>query len=259
LTETGVVRITTRALTKVAQDLDDDVEDPSEAHARNLVFTDISIPVPRVHRIVKTEYSNIIVMDFIPGQLLSILWPSMSFLRRLWVGIILRRYIRQLRTIRHPRSSIPGPLATHGARVCESPVFGKVRSARGPFPAYEALASFFNDRHALALEIRKRSPQQAPHLGRFDDSVQLVLTHQNLNPRNLIVGDDGRLWVVDWAWAGFYPRWFEFIDMTRQAQNEELLTTKKEPMWDALVPFICDPCFKQEKWLEETSIALSWI
>jgi aminoglycoside phosphotransferase (APT) family kinase protein len=242
----------------VAQDFEDDIEDPSEAHVLNLVFTDTTIPVPRVHRIIRRGYSNIIVMDFIPGQLLADLWPSMSFLRRLWVGVTLRRYIRQLRAIRHPRSAFPGPLATQGARQCESPVFGQVRSTRGPFSSYEALTLFFNDRHTRALEARKRSSRSVSHSGHFDDSVSLVLTHQDLNPRNLIVGDDGRLWVIDWAWAGFYPLWFEFIDMIRQAENEELITRKKEPMWDAMVPFICGPCFKQQKWLDEAGIALSW-
>ena len=65
-------------------------------------------------------------------------------------------------------------------------------------------------------------------VGNFDDSAPLVLTHQDLNMRNLIVGDDGRLWVIDWAWSGFYPRWFEFVAMGRQAENEERLIKKRE-------------------------------
>jgi thiamine kinase-like enzyme len=33
----------------------------------------------------------------------------------------------------------------------------------------------------------------------FDYFEPLVLTHQDLNVRNVIVGEDGRLWIVDWG------------------------------------------------------------
>lgn len=47
----------------------------------------------------------------------------------------------------------------------------------------------------------------------FDSSMPLVLTHLDLHPQNLIVSPDGRLWVVDWEFAGFYPQWFEYYEM----------------------------------------------
>ena len=253
----NIVRITERTVVKSAQDFEEDVEDPSEALALNMVFLNTTIPVPRVRRVVKGQYSNIIVMDYIPGRQLSEVWPSLSFLGRLHIAITLRRYIRQLRSIRHPRSAVPGPLCTKEPRMCESPIFGQVRSNRGPFASYRELSTFFNDRlhRALDSEVAVSSSD----LGKFDDSMPLVLTHQDLNMRNFIVGDDGRLWVLDWAWAGFYPRWFEFVAMKRQAENEETLTGKKEPQWDAMIPFICDPYFKQERWLIRMGRALDWV
>jgi len=302
----SIVRITERTVVKSAQDFEEDVEESSEALALNMVFLNTTIPVPRVRRVVKGQYFNIIVMDYIPGRQLSEVWPSLSFFGRLRIAITLRRYIRQLRSIRHPRSSVPGPLCTKEPRMCESPIFGQVRSNRGPFTSYWELSVFFNDRLRRALESI-RHPRFAvpgppctkePHMsvfgqvqsnwwpftsyrelsaffndklrsalesqvalsdmGKFDDSAPLVLTHQDLNMRNLIVGDDGRLWVIDWAWAGFYPRWFEFVAMRRQAENEERLTKKKEAQWDAMIPFICDPFFRQEQWLIRMGRALDW-
>ena len=300
------MRITERAIVKSAQDFEEDVEDPSEALALNVVFFNTTIPVPRVRRVVKSQYANIIVMDYIPGRQLSEVWPSLSFFARLRIAITLRRYIRQLRSIRHPRSSIPGPLCTKEPRMCESPIFGQVRSNRGPFASYQELSAFFNDRLRRALESIRHARSAVPgplctkepstyespifgqvrsnsgafayyrelsaffkdrfcralelpsDIGNFDDSAPLVLTHQDLNMRNFIVGDDGRLWVVDWAWAGFYPRWFEFVAMRRQAENEETLTGRKEALWDAMIPFICDPYFKQERWLVRMGRALDW-
>ena len=253
----NIVRITERTVVKSAQDFEEDVEEPSEALALNMVFLNTTIPVPRVRRVVKGQYTNIIVMDYIPGRQLSEVWPSLSFLGRLRIAITLRRYIRQLRSIRHPRSAVPGPLCTKEPRMCESPIFGQVRSNRGPFASYRELSAFFNDRLRRVLE--SPVPVSSSDMGNFDDSMPLVLTHQDLNMRNFIVGDDGRLWVVDWAWAGFYPRWFEFVAMERQAENEETLTGKKEAQWDAMIPFICDPYFRQERWLITVGRALNWV
>ena len=252
----SIVRITERTVVKSAQDFEDDVEEPSESLALNMVFLYTTIPVPRVRRVVKGQYSNIIVMDYIPGRQLSEVWPSLSFFGRLRIGITLRQYIRQLRSIRHPRSAVPGPLCTKEPRMCESPVFGQVRSNRGPFATYGELSEFFNDR--LRKTLRSQVVVPSSDIGSFDDSAPLVLTHQDLNMRNFIVGEDGRLWVVDWAWAGFYPRWFEFVAMKRQAENEETLTGKKETQWDAMIPFICDPYFEQERWLNRAGTSLDW-
>ena len=44
-------------------------------------------------------------------------------------------------------------------------------------------------------------------------SLPLVLTHLDIHPDNVIVGDDGRVWLIDWELAGFYPQWFEYVGM----------------------------------------------
>ena len=50
-------------------------------------------------------------------------------------------------------------------------------------------------------------------------SEPLVLTHQDLNFRNVILGEDGRHWIVDWGWAGYNPPWFEYVAMRRQKDD----------------------------------------
>ena len=55
---------------------------------------------------------------------------------------------------------------------------------------------------------------------RCDDTEPLVLAHQNLVPENMILGKDGRLWIVGWSSAGYYPPWFEFVAMQQQAKAE---------------------------------------
>ena len=75
--------------------------------------------------------------------------------------------------------------------MCESPIFGRVQSNRGPFASYRELSSFFNDR--LRRALMSQVAVSSSEMGNFDDTMPLVLTHQDLNMRNFIVGDDGRL------------------------------------------------------------------
>ena len=105
----SIVHITKQTAAKSAQDFEEDVEEPSESLALNMVFLYTTIPVPCVRRVIKGQYSNIIVMDYIPGPQLSEVWPTLSFFGRLCITITLRQYIRQL-SIHHPRSAVPGPL-----------------------------------------------------------------------------------------------------------------------------------------------------
>ena len=61
-----IIRITEQTVVKLAQDFEEEVEEASEALALDMVFLNTTIPVPRVRRVVKGQYGNIIVMDYIP-------------------------------------------------------------------------------------------------------------------------------------------------------------------------------------------------
>ncbi|EJT76666.1 hypothetical protein GGTG_06583 [Gaeumannomyces tritici R3-111a-1] len=62
----------------------------------------------------------------------------------------------------------------------------------------------------------RKTAEQHPEacLQPLDHDPELVFTHTDLAPRNLIL-EDGTddLWVVDWDEAGFYPRYFEYAGM----------------------------------------------
>ncbi|KIM44982.1 hypothetical protein M413DRAFT_442945 [Hebeloma cylindrosporum] len=253
----NISRVTEHTVLKSAQDMEDDTDYPSEALVLQLVAQQTSIPVPRVRRLLKAEDGTpYIAMEHIPGHQLSFVWPTLSWFGRIRVAFRMHSYVRQLRKIKHPRSAIPGPMGVpgEGGRICPSPLFGPV-VFRGPFATYSELTGFFNERLARLLQSGSTSPLDTLA---FDDSQPLVLTHQDLNPRNFIVGDDGHLWLVDWAWAGFYPPWFEFVAMRRQAGNEEDVTGKKNPDWDAIIPFVCGWFFEQARWIAHISKALYW-
>lgn len=237
-------------------------DEPSEALALRLVYEQTTIPVPRVRRVVQGQYEKYIIMDYIPGKQLCKVWSTMETWEKLRIIFTLRDYVRQLQAIRHPRSSVPGPIATRGARVCTLPLFGPIIELRGPFASYPDLSAFFNERHRLALIYRHHlepaAAEETCYSDPFDDSQPLVLTHNDINMRNIILGDDGRLWLIDWAWAGFWPPWFEYLATKIQGLHEAYLLQRDDPLWDTLIPFICGPYYRQEKWYRRASPAMNW-
>ena len=210
-----------------------------------------TIPIPRVRRKFYDENgSSIIVMDYIPGERLDHVWPSLSLWSKLWVALTLRRYVCQLRQI---NSSVPGSVAD-SPQTCHSSLFQK---PCGPFPDYASLSAFFNRKLDIAKSITfpdahgNQIPCADPDSEPFDDSMPLVFTHQDFVMRNIILGKDGKIWLVDWGMSGFYPPWFEHVTMVYAAER---CTTSVS--WNHLIPFITDPFFKHMKWMDQIGFAL---
>jgi thiamine kinase-like enzyme len=97
-------------------------------------------------------------------------------------------------------------------------------------------------------------PEEEINIPPFDASYPLVLTHQDINPRNIILGDDRRLWLVDWTWSGFYPECWEGIAMAIQAGNEERVRRSvgkpgKDPSWNEIIDVVCGSSQPMQQWL----------
>ncbi|KAI0783771.1 hypothetical protein C8Q75DRAFT_833485 [Abortiporus biennis] len=60
------------------------------------------------------------------------------------------------------------------------------------------------------LDVGKRFCKTNPDTPPFDESYPLVFTHNDISMRNVILGDDGKVYLVDWAFSGFYPAWMEY-------------------------------------------------
>jgi hypothetical protein len=194
--------------------------------------------IPRVRRTFKDEDGiPFIVMDYILGERLDHIWPSLSVWSKLWVALTLRRYVRQLRQI---NSSVPGSLA-NSPQKCDGYVFGK---PCGPFPDYASPSAFYNRKLDIAKNITypdghgNQTRCTGPDIEPFDDSRPLVFTHEDLSMRNIIFGRDGRIWLVDWDMSGFYPPWFEYVSTVYAAESD-----MAPDSWNRLVLFTADPLF----------------
>ena len=255
--QTRVLQLTPSTVAKVSQDIETNADDAPEANVLNLVFEKTKIPVPRVRRVVKQHHYFLIVVDYVKGRTLADVWSTFSVWKKIRVAFTLRRYVRQLRRLQASPMTPPGPLSAQGPRICESPIFGQVQSHRGPFASYAELSAFFAQRCKMGLNATKVPHDHPWREERFDDSSPLVLTHQDINPRNVIEGEDGRLWLIDYAWSGYYPPWFEYVAMHRQVEVERDLGFK-DKFWEAMVPFVCGPYFKQERWLDRMGVGLDY-
>jgi hypothetical protein len=204
-----------------------------EVRALDYVRRNTSIPVPKIRRyITRGENCAYLLQEKIEGTRLDKLWPSYSSLQRFLTAWILRGYILELRkasSIYH-RCNVPGPMADV-LRHCHGPLdlFGS--RDQGPFENSTQLLDYFN----------KWSTKGGPRFDGSYSSQPLVLTHNDLSMRNIVVGQDGKLWLVDWGWSGFYPPWCEYVATKSAAHNDSAPKS-----WWEYIPLITGAWLKEE-------------
>lgn len=217
LFDPSVWRVSERRVVKVIE-----TSDFHEPWALKLVNAHTSIPCGTLRRIVTTESSQLLLIDYIKGENLLDAWPRMGFLRRLWTCWTIRGYIRQLRQISVPADFIGAfdPDLAAGPRKpvwCRGFAFGEYGGP--PFSSMSALAKWFSRQakwsHLLATE-RGRSMGPVS----FDDSQRLVFVHGDLSPNNIIVDRRGLVHLIDWNRAGVYPEGFEYAGIVAYRHQE---------------------------------------
>jgi thiamine kinase-like enzyme len=201
-----------------------------EERALRFVRSHTSIPVPKVRRYVTNDTSGYLLLEKIEGKRLDKVWPTLSPMQRFLVAWTLRSYIKELRlaSASYPRRHVPGPMAST-PQQCYGPAWLFGDKPKGPFKSSKALIDHFN---RIYEKLNGES---------FEDTQTLVLTHNDLNKRNIIVGRDGKLWLVDWEWSGFYPPWFEYIAMMSAADSDQA-----ERSWWKHIPLVTGPYVKEK-------------
>ncbi|OBT66617.1 hypothetical protein VE03_03943 [Pseudogymnoascus sp. 23342-1-I1] len=144
--------------------------------------------------------------SYIPGTGLDVFWAGLDANERADVADQVAGMINELQTVSPP---FPGPIG--GARRCHGPWFSDFGAEN--FPTVAAMQAWFNHK----LDICQGCRQAAADTPRFAFK-DLVLTHQDIAPRNLILDASGRVWLLDWAFAGAYPGGFERVAMGVQCR-----------------------------------------
>jgi hypothetical protein len=145
-------------------------------------------------------------MDKIEGSTLKNCWHDLATDQRWHVVSTLKSYIDELHEVSREYYRFPGPMGSDGPVECAGPtdVFG-IRPP-GPFNTSGEHIAHFN---------RHRNPPP------LEGSLPLVLTHNDLSMRNIILGSDQKVWMINWGRSGFYPPWCEYLTMDSCAVNGE--------------------------------------
>jgi hypothetical protein len=151
-------------------------------------------------------------MERIPGDTLDAEWTRLSWWASIKLALQLRRFIRLLRSVTSPTA---GSLDTGKCRSFYlDDYFGLPNHASREnvdyFIKFWVRFSSFPTEMRAAKENIPRSALKGP----VPPMVKsFVFTHHDLAPRNLQLDPAGKLWLLDWDLAGFYPVYFEYAAM----------------------------------------------
>lgn len=161
----------------------EEAENQTEAYA---LLSPHIVRVPRVFRffsnVAPGDYTRgYLIMEYIEGD--TLLLDDLAHIDR--VASMLARFSET-------QSHMPGPLHRGGA---QGPVWSD----------YEKPC--FRNTDNLECWLNRRLQASDPRLALKD--FPLVLCHLDIAPRNILWQQDGTPCLIDWASAGFYPRFFE--------------------------------------------------
>ncbi|KAF2969182.1 hypothetical protein GQX73_g4378 [Xylaria multiplex] len=168
------------------------------------------IPIPKLYAMYQHEPSGnkVIIMEFVPGPLLHKCYSSLDDKQKASVGAQLRRHLSDMRKIPSPGIyGLPGcrPYLAH-------PCILKRRA--GPFktPA-EFFEAYWRAQFPEAGELRhpRINELTLQFLELSKGHEKAVFTHGDLHGRNIVMREDGSIYILDWESASFLPEYFEFL------------------------------------------------
>lgn len=177
----------------------------AEAAAMRFVREKTSVPVPKVlDAHVDAESKHVVIMmEYIDGRPLDEEWDSYDDLQKRSVESQLRKYLEELR-------QIPGTfVGSVDGSNCNDQLFDNDPTLSGPF---DSEADF---QKGLIGALKERGSQTWTDVViRFIEAMpphKIVLTHNDIAPRNILVRDAKVVGIVDWEFSGFYPEYWDYV------------------------------------------------
>lgn len=177
----------------------------SEAETLRFVRSKTSIPVPEVY----DEYIDdsidrgVIVMEYIEGDVLRDVWETMTEEEQ-------EEIISQLRGSMEELRSVKGDfIGSIDKSSCEDPIFTSELGSFGPYAGEDE----FHEGIIRAMGTADGAPWVRQTVGfvRALPRHEIVMTHSDLTPRNILVRDGKVVGIIDWEMAGFFPEYWEYV------------------------------------------------
>lgn len=179
----------------------------AEVAALNLVRERTPIPVPKFIKYLQDDAggSGYLFMEYIDGQPLDQAWLSCDRAQKKSIVSQLRGYLDELRQIKGQT------ICSADGSVCNDQIFANRAFAYGPYDSDVA----FRAGIAKSLRSCDASPAFTETVIGFVNAMpshdQIVFTHGDLVPRNILVRDGRVVAIVDWEMAGYYPAYWEYV------------------------------------------------
>ena len=138
-------------------------------------------------------------MKHVEGRVLSDVWPTLYNSEKIKIVQQLREILEKMQ--QHQRNFIGG---IHGTPAVD---IRMVRREGGPFSTEEQFNQFLRSGMILAAPKIYRSMLE----GAMKKDHDIVLTHGDISPRNIIVNDNQIVAILDWESAGWYPEYWEYV------------------------------------------------
>ncbi|KAJ5796421.1 uncharacterized protein N7518_004961 [Penicillium psychrosexuale] len=200
---------------------------PQEGEALRFIAANTTIPVPKVHDIRWKDGKVVaLVMDYIPGKRLDEAWKTLDSSQKLSIAKELRSYMNQLRELKGDYIGAVGRGKAISRNI--SCIEG------GPFDTEQEFNEF------ILGDIVDIAPDVLRHYAKFAlmDNHEIVFTHSDFAPRNILVEDGRVTGIIDWEYAGWYPAYWEYYLALRHLR----------PMydWPEYMAIILPPKFERE-------------
>ncbi|OAL36192.1 hypothetical protein AYO20_04606 [Fonsecaea nubica] len=171
-----------------------------EADTLRFVRQNTSVPVPEVYDdYPQSDGTHVIVMEYVEGEPLSELWPTLSNEEKLEISGQLREILGNLREKRGNYIGGIGGTAAVDSR--------KTTLVGGPFATEMQFNDFLQSDLIKAAQRRFSSTFSKV----MTSTHKILLTHGDINPRNIIIHNRRITAVLDWENAGWYPEYWEYV------------------------------------------------
>lgn len=174
----------------------------SELEAMEFVRSKTAIPVPKVYKAHHLRPDLYIEMEFVKGQDLESAWDDLTPEQKTTLIKTISEFVIELRALPPPEDQVVGSASQH-----------KLRDARigtrpwGPFKTHAGFHSLLRGHIPLDESTKTFGAKVVECHNR---QYKTYFTHADLCMRNIIVRGDRIVSVIDWAFSGWYPEYWEF-------------------------------------------------
>lgn len=181
-----------------------------DALAAQCLARKLGIRVPEIRRTITQTNQSYIIMDRVPAETLEVCWSRLGWIATIKLAFELRKYVRRMRQV---SSATAGGLQTGvSTSLWLEDYYGlPLHACPSDIQSYITFWLQYPQRRPLVYpdpELHRENTALIPSI-----STRFVFTHQDLAPRNILINEHRRMWLIDWDSAGFYPLYFEYAGM----------------------------------------------